>query len=137
MGFRVSGFGFGFRVSASGFRSWSLVERGRRRRRGSGSTCARGRCAPRTHPTLQIGLVFEAPRLSLTQLKAQGPSRTCNESKEEEEEQIEGVVVLATNQPINREEGISRSRERASASCFIVVQGSVCPLHAPDVGSGV
>ena len=28
---------------------------------------------------------------SITQLKAQGPSRTCNESKEEEEEEEEGL----------------------------------------------
>ena len=27
----------------------------------------------------------------ITQLKAQGPSRTCNESKEEEEEEVQGL----------------------------------------------
>jgi len=37
------------------------------------------------------GLVFELRRIDsfITQLKAQGPSRTCNESQEEEEEEEE------------------------------------------------
>jgi len=38
---------------------------------------------------VNIGGCVEARDSCITQLKAQGPSRTCNESKEEEEE--EGV----------------------------------------------
>ena len=43
----------------------------------------------------------------ITQLKAQGPSRTCNESKEEEEEEevyqkaeLHGVVFLLLREPL-------------------------------------
>jgi len=37
----------------------------------------------------------------ITQIKAQGPSRTCNESKEEEEEGlVEAVIVIALLPPV-------------------------------------
>ena len=37
---------------------------------------------------------WDALDVCITQLKAQGPSRTCNESKEEEEEEaLQGKVV--------------------------------------------
>ena len=35
----------------------------------------------------------------ITQLKAQGPSRTCNESKEEEEEGVSGKRVVRSDVP--------------------------------------
>ena len=41
--------------------------------------------------------VFE--HFCITQLKAQGPSRTCNESKEEEEEDSRGEDALRGNRP--------------------------------------
>ena len=44
---------------------------------------------------LSIGAIGSYLRLTdfcITQLKAQGPSRTCNESKEEEEEALEPLA---------------------------------------------
>ena len=38
----------------------------------------------------EAGLYLRLIDFSITQLKAQGPSRTCNESKEEEEDLVEG-----------------------------------------------
>ena len=42
----------------------------------------------------------------ITQRKAQGPSRTCNESKEEEEAQPD-VVLRAVSPPVSRGWGLS------------------------------
>ena len=42
----------------------------------------------------QAGSYLRLEDSCITQLKAQGPSRTCNESQEEEEEEEEGEVFV-------------------------------------------
>ena len=44
----------------------------------------------------ETGSYFRLIDSCITQLKAQGPSRTCNESKEEEEESMVSVSVAAS-----------------------------------------
>jgi len=97
LGCRVQGQGSGIR--GSGSRVWDSGSRG------LGSTCEGERVArsPRralgAHRVAEVGVaapegahlfVVCGVRLidsCITQLKAQGPSRTCNERKEEEEEE--------------------------------------------------
>ena len=51
----------------------------------------------------------------ITQLKAQGPSRTCNESKEEEEEEV--PVSVAARPEMVTTEVASRSTSVVSVTC--------------------
>ena len=44
------------------------------------------RAQRRTHPLIDAGSYLRLIDSRITQLQAQGPSRTCNESKEEEED---------------------------------------------------
>jgi len=83
---------FGIRDSGLGFRVDGmfpvtlavLLERGRES--GRRETCGGlGPCA--TQYTLEAGSYLRLMDSCITQLKAQGPSRTCNESNEEEEEE--------------------------------------------------
>jgi len=60
--------------------------------------------------------------LCITQLKAQGPSRTCNESKEEEEEEDLGSTAMIVQLgpmlpgPLSSEEGTTQSEEGTTES---------------------
>jgi len=47
----------------------------------------------------EVGSYLRLIDVCITQLKAQGPSRTCNESKEEEEEAIGKEDLFAQNEP--------------------------------------
>jgi len=92
LGFRVQG--SGFRVQGSGFRVQGLgfsVQGSGFRVQGSGFTtcpspaCPTAPCSARTSVWVWGSGLIES---CIPQLKAQGPARTCNESKEEEHEEV-------------------------------------------------
>jgi len=92
-GWRVEG--GGWRVEGGGWRVEGT--RGPARKQcwvnGEWSRVLEGESAPSGHSGGNS--YFRLIDSCITQLKAQGPSRTCNESKEEEEEEATQVQILS------------------------------------------
>jgi len=75
------------------------------------------------------GLVFEAHRLLYhSAFKAQGPSRTCNESKEEEEQEEQ------TNKKNKEEEQAEQTANKKKRTCSCT-GSSLMPGMPPKGGS--